>query len=82
MHEDPETLAAIDEGMRDAKAGRIVPAEEVRRCLSELHAYQNALVCNELEEMKRGRVVSHEEVVKRLKGSGRTRRSSSRLSSQ
>ena len=29
--EDEETLAAIDEGMRDAEAGRTVPAEEVRR---------------------------------------------------
>lgn len=28
-----ETLAAIDEGMRDAEAGRTVPAEEVRRLL-------------------------------------------------
>src|ERR1700685_1125693 len=26
--EDEETLAAIDEGVRDAKAGRTVPAEE------------------------------------------------------
>ena len=31
--EDEETLAAIDEGLRDAKAGRTVPAEEVRRLL-------------------------------------------------
>ena len=31
--EDEETLAAIDEGMRDAEAGRTVPAEEVRRLL-------------------------------------------------
>jgi predicted transcriptional regulator len=29
--EDEETLTAIDEGMRDADAGRTVPAEEVRR---------------------------------------------------
>jgi hypothetical protein len=29
--EDEETLAAIDEGLRDAKAGRTVPAEEVRK---------------------------------------------------
>jgi predicted transcriptional regulator len=29
--EDEETLAAIDEGIRDAKAGRTVPAEEVRK---------------------------------------------------
>jgi predicted transcriptional regulator len=31
--EDEETLAAIDEGTRDAKAGRTVPAEEVRKRL-------------------------------------------------
>jgi predicted transcriptional regulator len=29
--EDEETLAAIDEGIRDAEAGRTVPIEEVRR---------------------------------------------------
>ena len=28
-----ETLAAIDEGLRDAEAGRTVPAEEIRRRL-------------------------------------------------
>src|SRR6202012_4229953 len=33
----------------------------------ELHAYQDALVCKGLEDMRRGRVVSHEEVVRRLK---------------
>jgi len=31
--EDEETLAAIDEGIREAKAGRTVPAEEVRKRL-------------------------------------------------
>ncbi len=31
--EDEETLAAIDEGIRDAKAGRVVPAEKVRELL-------------------------------------------------
>jgi predicted transcriptional regulator len=31
--EDEGTLAAIDEGIRDAKAGRTVPIEEVRRLL-------------------------------------------------
>jgi len=31
--EDEETLAAIGEGIRDAEAGRTVPAEEVRRLL-------------------------------------------------
>ena len=31
--EDEETLAAIDEGIRDAEAGRTVPIDEVRRLL-------------------------------------------------
>jgi predicted transcriptional regulator len=31
--EDEETLAAIDEGIRDAQGGRTVPMEEVRRLL-------------------------------------------------
>ena len=31
--EDEETLAAIDEGIRDAEAGRTVPIEEVRKLL-------------------------------------------------
>ena len=46
----------------------------------ELHAYQDALVRKGLEELRKGRVVSHEEVVKRLKQTGRARRLSSRLS--
>ena len=39
----------------------------------ELHAYQDALVRKGLEEMKKGRVVSHDEVVKRLQKKGRAR---------
>src|SRR5271157_5583494 len=78
--EDKETLAAIDEGMRDAEAGRMVPAEEVRRLLLELHAYQDALVRKGLEEMRTGRVVRHEEVIKRLKRSGAIPSSSPRPS--
>ena len=31
--EDEATLAAIDEGIRDAKAGRTVPMEKVRKLL-------------------------------------------------
>jgi predicted transcriptional regulator len=31
--EDEETLVAIDEGIRDAQAGRTVTAEEVRQLL-------------------------------------------------
>ncbi len=33
--EDEETLAAIDDGIRDAEAGRTVPAGEVRRDLTQ-----------------------------------------------
>ena len=36
----------------------------------ELHAYQDALVRKGREEMRKGRVVSHEEVVKRLENRG------------
>jgi predicted transcriptional regulator len=39
----------------------------------ELYAYQDALVRKGLDEMRRGRVVRHEEVVKRLKKTGRAR---------
>ncbi|MGA2966745.1 MAG: ribbon-helix-helix protein, CopG family [Terriglobales bacterium] len=39
----------------------------------ELHAYQDALVRKGLAEMRKGRVVSHEEVIKRLKRAGRAR---------
>jgi hypothetical protein len=33
--EDEETLAAIDEGIQDAEAGRTVPIEEVRKLLPQ-----------------------------------------------
>jgi predicted transcriptional regulator len=33
--EDEETLAAIDEGIRDAQAGRTVASEEVRKLLPQ-----------------------------------------------
>jgi len=33
--EDAETLAAIDEGITDAEAGRTVPIEEVRKLLPQ-----------------------------------------------
>ncbi|HEX4424260.1 MAG TPA: ribbon-helix-helix protein, CopG family [Terriglobales bacterium] len=39
----------------------------------ELHAYQDALVRKGLVEMRKGRVVNHEELVKRLKRNGRAR---------
>jgi predicted transcriptional regulator len=40
----------------------------------ELHAYQDALVRKGLEQMLQGSTVQHEEVVERLKKTGRARR--------
>jgi predicted transcriptional regulator len=53
--EDQETVSAIDKGIRDAEAGRTIPAEEVRRRLLTLHAHQDALVRKGLEEIRTGR---------------------------
>ena len=39
----------------------------------ELHAYQDALVRKGLEELKKGHVVSHDEVMERIKRTGRAR---------
>jgi predicted transcriptional regulator len=39
----------------------------------QLHAYQDALVRKGLEDMRKGRLVSHEQVVRRLKRTGRAR---------
>jgi predicted transcriptional regulator len=47
----------------------------------QLHAYQDALIQKGLEEMRKGRIVRHEEVVQRLKKTGRARGSSNRRSS-
>jgi predicted transcriptional regulator len=39
----------------------------------ELHAYQDALVRKGVEEMRKDRVIGHDEVVKRLRNTGRLR---------
>jgi len=36
--EDDETLAAIDRGSEDAKAGRVVSLEEARRYIDQWHS--------------------------------------------
>ena len=40
----------------------------------ELHAYQDEVVRKGLEEMRKGHVLSHAEVIKRLKRTGRARK--------
>ncbi len=54
VDEDEETLAAIDEGMRDAEAGRTVPAEEVRRLLAEVRQTDR--------QVKSGHYIKHEDM--------------------
>ncbi len=52
--EDEETLAAIDEGIRYAEAGRTVPAEEVRRLLAEVRQADR--------QVKSGHYIKHEDM--------------------
>jgi len=52
--EDEETLAAIDEGMRDAEAGRTVPLEEVCRLLAEVRQADR--------QVKSGHYIKHEDM--------------------
>ncbi len=46
----------------------------------ELHAYQDALVRKGLEEMRKGHVVSHDEILERLKKAERARQALPRRS--
>lgn len=52
--EDEETLAAIDEGMRDADAGRTVPAQEFPRLLAEVHQADR--------QVKSGHYIKHKDM--------------------
>ena len=79
---DTETIDTLDSLAASQDRSRSYLINEAITNYIELHAYQDALVCKGLEEMRKGRVVSHEEVVKRLKRTGRARRLSSRLSNE
>ena len=52
--EDEATLAAIDEGMREAEAGRTLPPEKVRRLLAEVRQADR--------QVKSGHYVKHEDM--------------------
>jgi predicted transcriptional regulator len=79
---DAETIDTLDSLAAAQDRPRSYLINEAITNYIELHAYQDALVQKGLEEMRKGRVVSHAEVVKRLKKTGRASRLSSRLSSQ
>ena len=68
-----ETLDALDSLATAQDRPRSYLINEAITNYIELHAYQDALVRKGMEEMWKGRVVSHEEVVKRLKRTERAR---------
>lgn len=71
---DAEKIDALDSLAAAKDRPRSYLINEAITNYIELHAYQDALVRNGLEQMRQGRTVAHEEVVKRLKKTGRARR--------
>jgi len=70
---DAEKIDALDSLAAAQDRPRSYLINEAISNYIELHAYQDALVRMGLEEMRKGRVVGHEEVVKRLKRTKRAR---------
>jgi predicted transcriptional regulator len=71
---DAEKIDALDSLAAAQDRPRSYLINEAITNYIELHAYQDALVRKGLEDMNAGRVVSHEEVVERLKKTGHARR--------
>jgi predicted transcriptional regulator len=70
---DAEKIEALDSLAAAQERPRSYLINEAITNYIELHAYQDALVRKGLEEMRKGRVVSHEQVLKGLKRTGRAR---------
>jgi len=68
---DAGKINELDELAAAQDRSRSYLINEAIRNYVELHTYQDALVRQGLAEMRKGRVVSHDEVVKRLKKTGR-----------
>jgi RHH-type rel operon transcriptional repressor/antitoxin RelB len=68
-----EKIEALDSLATAQERSRSYLINEAITNYIELQAYQDALVRKGLEEMRKGRVVSHEQVLKRLKRTGRVR---------
>ena len=68
---DTEKIDALDSLAAAQDRPRSYLINEAIANYIELRAYQDALVRKGLEEMRNGRVVRHEEVVNRLKRTGR-----------
>ena len=68
-----EKIDALDELAAAQDRPRSYLINEAIANYIELHTYQDALVRKGLEAARKGQVMSHEEVVKRLKRAGRIR---------
>ena len=68
---DAEKIDALDSLAAAQDRPRSYVINEAIANYIELRAYQDALVRKGLEEMRNGRIVRHEEVVNRLKRTGR-----------
>lgn len=64
---DTEKIEALDSLAAAQDRPRSYLINEAIGNYVELHAYHDALVRKGLEEMRKGHVISHQEVVKRLK---------------
>ena len=71
---DPDNIEALDSLAAVQDRPRSYLINEAITNYIELHAYQDALVRKGLEDLRKGRVVSHEEVVKRFRKTGRVSR--------
>ncbi|HVO80315.1 MAG TPA: ribbon-helix-helix protein, CopG family [Terriglobales bacterium] len=69
---DAEKIEELDKLAAAQARSRSYLINEAISNYIELHAYQDALVRQGLAEMRKGRVVRHEEVVRRLKKTGRS----------
>lgn len=69
-----EKIAALDSLAAAQDRSRSYLINEAITNYIELHAYQEALVRQGQAELRKGRVIDHEEVVSRLKKTGRASR--------
>lgn len=69
----PDKIAALDQLAEASARPRSYLINEAIANYIELHAYQDALVQKGLEQMREGRVLAHEELMKRLRKPARKR---------
>lgn len=71
---DAEKIDALDSLAAAQDRPRSYLINEAITNYIELHAYQDKLVRNGLQQMQEGRLTSHEEVVRRVKKTGQASR--------